>query len=148
MKKEKKTHSLITKEVLNILINLLDLALGMVKLLNPQTQTGKYVGVAILGVILIEVFIALVFRLLWNFDIVDEAAQEHYEKAKKKVFGFIWGFMCFASIVTMLIGVVIDVVLLAIDISFTINAWWLVILYGAMQIAISALFIYFEKREA
>jgi len=28
------------------------------------------------------------------------------------------------------------------------NAWWLVILYGAMQIAISALFIYFEKREA
>ena len=148
MKNEKKVYSLVTKEILEILIHLLDVALGMFHLLKPQTQIGKYIGVAILGVILVEVFIALVFRFLWKFDIVDEAAQEHYEKAKKKVFGFIWGFLCFASIVTLLIGVIIDVQLLAIDISFTINAWWLVILYGAMQIAISALFIYFEKREA
>ena len=148
MKKEKKTHSLVTREILEIFINLLNVALGMFHLLKPQTQIGKYIGVAILGAILVEVFIALVFRFLWKFDIVDEAAQEHYEKAKKKVFGFIWGFMCLASIVTMLIGVLIDVALLTIDISFTINAWWLVILYGVMQIAISALFIYLEKREA
>ena len=148
MKKEKKVYSLVTKEVMNVITSLMLVVVIVLKLINPQNAIAQ-IAIKILAYAFLASYFGInLFRCFVKFDIVDEAAQEHYEKAKKKVFGFIWGFMCFASIVTLLIGVISDVQLLAIDISFTINAWWLVILYGAMQIAISALFIYFEKREA
>lgn len=148
MKLTKKTYSLMTKEMLNIITSLLFLVLGAVKLFNPQTATGRMVVVVILAITLAVTCVAMVFRTMGKFDIVDEAAQEHYDRAKKKVFDFIWGFVCGVAVAMSFLSILVDLKALAVDITFTVNAWWLMILYGAMQMAISVHFIYLEKREA
>lgn len=148
MKKEKKTYSLVTKEILNILIHLMYLVLGVSKLIDTQTAAGNRAEMIVLIVTLIVVAAAAGFRISNQFDIEDEAAKEHYDKSKRKVFDFIWGFICGAAVAMAFLSILMDAGVVPMELNFTVNAWWLMILYGIMQVAISLYFIYFEKREA
>ncbi len=128
--------------------HLVFLALGAVKLLNLQTENGKMITIAVLGCTLVAAIGAAVFRSIGNFDIVDEAAKEHYDRSKRKVFDFIWGLIGGLAIGLVLLSFFTEAGIFPVEITFTINAWWLMILYGMMQIAISVQFIRLEKRDA
>ena len=92
MKKEKKVYSLVTKEILNIVTSLLLVVAIILKLLNPQNAIVQ-LAIKILVYAFIITYIGVnLFRCFVKFDIEDEAAVEHYHKAKRKIFDFLWGF--------------------------------------------------------
>lgn len=78
----------------------------------------------------------------------DEAALEHYDKAKRKVLDFIWGLVCGAAVTMAFLALLTDTGVMPLEITLHINIWWIMLFYGLIQIAISGCFIYLEKREA
>ena len=154
MKKEKKVYSLVTKEVLNIVTSLMLIVAIIVKLFTPQNAILQLTIKILLYAFLISYISINLLRCFVKFDIEDEAAVEHYNKAKRKVFGFLWGF-CSGFGAS---GVIVLVIFEAIksDLaekfvelsSFTISFWHFLLLYYLIQLAISTCFVYFEKREA
>ena len=80
----------------------------------------------------------------------DEAAVEHYHKAKRKIFDFLWGFCSGVGGAGAIILLIAETRWpeLAEKLLFTISFWHFLLLYYLIQLAISAYFIYFEKREA
>lgn len=144
----KKTYSLITKEMLNVMVSLEFIVLGIIKLIHSESPIENGLARVVLIVTIFLTFAAIFFRSLGRFDIVDEAAQEHYNRAKRSVLDFIWGFVCGATVIMAFLGLLADSGVAPFEITFVVNAWWLMIVYGLIQLAISVYFIYLEKREA
>ena len=150
MKKEKKVYSLVTKETLNIVTSLLLVVAIILKLINPQNAILQLM-IKILAYAFIVTYIGVnLFRCFVKFDIEDEAAVEHYHKAKRKIFDFLWGFCSGVGAAGAIILLIAETRWpeLAEKLSFTISFWHFLLLYYLIQLAISAYFIYFEKREA
>ncbi len=150
MKKEKKVYSLVTKEVFNIITSSIFVVLGVLKLINPQNPIGQLVITVLVWCFVASFILSSALQIFMKFDIEDEAAVEHYNKAKRKIFDFVWGF-CFGfggvgAILTILLGE------LGVEITknLTVNIGFLhfMFVYFLIQLAISTYFIYFEKREA
>lgn len=158
MKKEKKVYSLITKEVLNIVTSLLLVVAIILKLINPQNAILQLTIKILVYAFLISYICINLFRCFVKFDIEDEAAIEHYHRAKRKIFDFLWGFCSgfgASGVIVILIAESIGseiVEKLSFTISFwhfvTISYWLFLLVYYLIQLAISTCFIYFEKREA
>lgn len=148
MKLMKKTYSLVTKEMLNVINSLVFLALGIFKLIDPQNPVGKLAVTILAWVTIAEMLFGTMFRIFAKFDMEDEAALEHYDRAKKKVLDFIWGFFAGAGVVAVFIGLLIDAPGIGAEFSINITVWHFLIVLELLQLAISLLFIYFEKREA
>lgn len=148
MKKEKKKYSLVTKEVLNVIHSLVFFTLAILKLIDPQNPVGKLAITILVWVAIADMLFGTMFRIFVEFDMEDEAALEHYDRAKKKVLDFIWGFFAGAGIVAIFIGLLTDAPGIAAEFSINITVWHFLIVLELLQLAISLLFIYFEKREA
>ena len=153
MKKEKKVYSLVTKEVMNVITSLMLVVVIILKLINPQNAIAQLAIKILAYAFLASYFGINLFRCFVKFDIEDEAAVEHYNKAKRKVFGFLWGFCSgfgASGVIVLLIFEAIRPELAEKFVelsSFTISFWHFLLVYYLIQLAISALFIYFEKRE-
>ena len=150
MKKEKKVYSLVTKEILNIVTSLLLVVAIILKLINPQNAIPQSaIKILIYAFLVIYICINL-FRCFMKFDIEDEAAVEHYHKAKRKIFDFLWGFCSGVGVTGAIILLIAEArwVELAEKLSFNISFWHFLLVYYLIQLAISTYFIYFEKREA
>ena len=150
MKKEKKVYSLVTKEILNIVTSLLLVVAIILKLLNPQNAIVQ-LAIKILVYAFIITYIGVnLFRCFVKFDIEDEAAVEHYHKAKRKIFDFLWGFCSGFGAVGVIVVLIAETKgsEIAEKLSFNISFWHFLLIYYLIQLAISAYFIYFEKREA
>lgn len=154
MKKEKKVYSLVTKEIWNIVTSLLLVVAIILKLINPQNAIAQLAIKILIYAFLVSYICINLFRCFVKFDIEDEAAVEHYNKAKRKVFEFLWGF-CSGFGAS---GVIVLVIFEAIrsDLaekfvelsSFPISFWHFLLVYYLIQLAISTHFICLEKREA
>ena len=154
MKKEKKVYSLVTKETLNIVTSLLLVVAIILKLINPQNAILQLM-IKILAYAFIVTYIGVnLFRCFAKFDIEDEAAVEHYHRAKRKIFDFLWGFCSGFGAVGVIVILIAETkwpefaekfVELS---SFNISFWHFLLVYYLIQLAISTYFIYFEKREA
>ena len=154
MKKEKKVYSLVTKEVMNVITSLMLVVAIILKLINPQNAILQLV-IKILAYAFIITYISVnLFRCFVKFDIEDEAAVEHYHKAKRKIFDFLWGFCSGFGAAGAIILLIAETrwpelaekfVELS---SFNISFWHFLLVYYLIQLAISTYFIYFEKREA
>ena len=150
MKKEKKVYSLVTKETLNIVTSLLLVVAIILKLINPQNAILQLM-IKILAYAFIVTYIGVnLFRCFAKFDIEDEAAVEHYHRAKRKIFDFLWGFCSGFGAVGVIAILLAESrgSALAEKLSFTISFWHFLLVYYLIQLAISTYFIYFEKREA
>ena len=150
MKKEKKVYSLVTKEILNIVTSLLLVVAIILKLINPQNAIPQSaIKILIYAFLVIYICINL-FRCFMKFDIEDEAAVEHYHKAKRKIFDFLCGFCSGVGVTGAIIRLIAEArwFELAEKLSFNISFWHFLLVYYLIQLAISTYFIYFEKREA
>ena len=150
MKKEKKVYSLVTNEILNIVTSLLLVVAIILKLINPQNAIPQSaIKILIYAFLVIYICINL-FRCFMKFDIEDEAAVEHYHKAKRKIFDFLWGFCSGFGAVGVIVILLAESrgSALAEKLSFTISFWHFLLVYYLILLAISTYFIYFEKREA
>lgn len=150
MKKEKKVYSLVTKEVWNAIISLLFVVAVILKHINPQNTSGQLATTIFIWTFFITYFCFTWLKVFVKFDIEDEAAIEHYNRAKRKIFEFLWGFCSgFGGV-----GVIIIFIAeakgydIAEKLSFNISFWHFLLVYALIQLAISSYFIYFEKREA
>ncbi len=150
MKKEKKVYSLVTKEILNIVTSLLLVVAIVLKLMNPQNAILQLTIKILVYAFLISYIGINLFRCFAKFDIEDEAAVEHYHRAKRKIFDFLWGFCSGVGVAGAIILLIAETRWpeLAEKLLFTISFWHFLLLYYLIQLAISAYFIYFEKREA
>ena len=122
----------------------------ILKLINPQNAIPQSaIKILIYAFLVIYICINL-FRCFMKFDIEDEAAVEHYHKAKRKIFDFLWGFCSGVGVTGAIILLIAETRWpeLAEKLLFTISFWHFLLLYYLIQLAISAYFIYFEKREA
>jgi len=154
MKKEKKVYSLVTKEILNIVTSLLIVAAIILKLINLQNAIVQLAIKILLYAFLTSYICINLFRCFAKFDIEDEAAVEHYNRAKRKIFDFLWGFCSGFGAVGVIVILIAETkwpefaekfVELS---SFNISFWHFLLVYYLIQLAISTYFIYFEKREA
>lgn len=150
MKKEKKVYSLVTKEVMNVITSLMLILAIVLKLLNPQNVILQLVGKILIYAFLVSYIGINLFRCFVKFDIEDEAAVEHYHKAKRKIFDFLWGFCSGCGMSGAIILLIAETRWpeLVEKLSFSISFWHFLPLYYLIQLAISTYFIYFEKREA
>ena len=150
MKKEKKVYSLVTKEVMNVITSLMLVVAIVLKLLNPQHAILQLAMKILIYAFLASYIGINLFRCFVKFDIEDEAAVEHYHKAKRKIFDFLWGFCSGCGMSGAIILLIAETRWpeLVEKLSFTISFWHFLLLYYLIQLAISAYFIYFEKREA
>lgn len=149
MKKEKKVYSLVTKEAWNAIISLLFVVAVVLKHINLQNTIWQLAVTFFIWAFLVSYFSFTGFRVFIKFDIEDEAAIEHYNKAKMGVVDFLLGFCSSCG------GIGVLIILLAESkgyeiaekLSFSINFWHVLLVYYLIQLAISTLFIYYEKRE-
>ena len=149
MKKEKKVYSLVTKEVFNIITSSIFVLLGILKLINPQNSIGQ-LAITVLACAFIATYFGSNFiRIFMKFDIEDEAAVEHYNKAKRKIFDFLWGFCLGFGGIGVLVTMIIEAMGydIAKTLSVNISFWHFMLVFEVIQLAISTYFIYFEKRE-
>ncbi len=150
MKKEKKVYSLVTKEVWNTIIILLFVAAIILKHSSPQNAIGQLAVTIFIWAFIIIYVGSTWLRVFIKFDIEDEAAVEHYNKAKTTVFDFLLGF-CegFGGVVALIILIAEAKGYELIEkLSANINFWHIVLVYAIIRLAVSACFIYYEKREA
>jgi len=150
MKKEKKVYSLVTKEIWNAIISLLFVVAVILKHINPQNTIGQFAVTIFIWAFFITYFGFTWFRVFIKFDIEDEAAIEHYNKAKLGVVDFLLGFCSACGGIGALIILIAESKGYEIveKLSVNINFWHILLVYYLIQLAISACFIYYEKREA
>lgn len=150
MKKEKKVYSLVTEEVLNVITSLMFVAAFIVSLVNPQNQTGQLIRLIFPWAFAAIYFGINVLRCFVKFDIEDEAAVEHYNKAKRKIFDFVWKLCYYLGGVGVLLWIYAEVKGFGIVDKWFLNISFIdfMFVYYLIQLAISLCFIYYEKREA
>ncbi len=150
MKKEKKVYSLVTKEWFNVITSSLFVVLGILKLINPQNPAGQLAITVLAWSFIAIFFLSSVLRAFMKFDIEDEAALEHYNKAKREIFNFVWGLCLGLGGGGVLATMVVEAMgfEVAEKLHATISFWHFMLVFEALQLAISTYFICLEKREA
>ena len=145
MKFKKKTCSLVTKEIVNAVGSLFFMFIGVVALVNPELLKGKQV---LMIPILVFCVGPIALRFFVKFDMRDEAAVEHYDKAKKKVLDLIWWLLAFFTMAGLFFFFLAEKPGNIAIIEININFWYFFVAFELIEVAISTLFIYYEKREA
>ena len=155
MKRKKKVYSLVTKEVWNVIEKSLFVLAIILKWVNSQNAilqlTSTIFTWAFIAMMIIP-GILLIF-VKYDYEIEDEAAIEHYNKAKRNVFDFIYGFCSYFSLVGIILLLLAEVrgFEIADTLSFNFGWWHLMMvplfLCELIQLAVSACFIYYEKRD-
>lgn len=150
MKKEKKVYSLVTKEIWNAIIILLFIVAIILKHAIPQNTIGQLTVTIFIWAFIITYLGSTWVRVFVKFDIEDEAAIEHYNKAKGTIFDFLLGFCEGCGGVAALIILIAESKGYEITekLSANINFWHVALVYSLIRLAVSACFIYYEKREA
>jgi len=144
--KAKKQMSLTAKELFtNGITGIIFILCGVVIAVNESAvELPPIVKWSVIALAMGMLILRIIVNHTVTYDVWDETAKLHYEKARKIIFNFLHGFLLGAGI-TMLFCEVAEIWP---ELSFKISAGYFLIFYGIMNLATAITFIVLEKRDA